>query len=223
MSKIINLFRKYNPDGSAWKDWAFADEDGKFVVYFGKTGTKMQSRIIGDADIQTITKSVGEKEKEGYIAQGTTTLSASNFVVEPQAPKAKSTELYVFQSSDPMLGKSLYMQYAKEVQAPDGIDDYVIEGLTQAKSVIITIMKPASLEQQLFVFGWVIKCISKGLTVNSLFSSDSINFASKLQVVEHLEKRHRGANLARLLVHYQIKEESITDKIRQAAIGNLVF
>jgi len=150
-------------------------------------------------------------------------LSPSNFVVEPQDPKAQSSELYVFQSSDPMLGKDLYMQHAKEVQAPDGIAKNVIVGLTQAKSVIITVMRPASLEQQLFVFGWVAKCISKGLTVNSLFSSDSITFANKFQVVEHLEKRHKGLNLSQLLVHYQIKEESITDKIRQAAIGNLVF
>lgn len=223
MNKTINLYRRFNPDGSPWKDWAFADEDGKFVVYFGKTGTRMQSRIIGQADMQTITKSVGEKEKEGYLSQGATTLNASNFVVEPQAPKAQSSELYVFQSSDPTLGKDLYMQHAKEVQAPDGMNDNVIVGLTQAKSVIVTIMRPATLEQQLFVFGWVTKCISKGLTVNSLFSSDSITFANKLQVVEHLQKRHTGVNLAQLLVHYHIKEESVTDKIRQATIGNLVF
>lgn len=223
MNKTINLYRRFNPDGSAWKDWSFADEDGNLVVYFGKTGTKMQSRIIGQADTQTITKSVGEKVKEGYLSQGAATLSASNFVVEPQAPKAQSSELYVFQSSNPMLGKNLYTQHAKEVQAPDGMNDNVIVGLTQAKSVIITLMRPASLEQQLFVFGWVVKCISKGLTVNSLFSSDTVTFANKLQVVDHLEKRHTGVNLTQLLVRYQVKEESITDKIRQAAIGNLVF
>jgi hypothetical protein len=223
MSKEIVLFRRFNADGSAWKDWAYSKSDGQFVVYFGKTGTKMQSRIIGPAIDSDILKRVGDQEKEGYVAQGTTTLSDNNFVIEPQAPKAKSSELYVFQTDDHDVAKALYMQHAKELQAPPDTNEYVVVVLTQSSKVLVTVMAGASLEHQLFVFGWVAKCLGKGLPVKALFSEDLVIFENKLQVVKHLEKRHTGASLGQLLIHYQIKEESVTEKIRNAASSQLVF
>jgi hypothetical protein len=105
-----SLYRYQNPDGTS-KDWAICDGgDGNIYVYFGKTGKKLQMRIIPPSRFsklgiaEEIEHRTGEQIYDGYnfvsqvqIVDGVVTSVSSDPQLSPieweMARKIDSTEL----------------------------------------------------------------------------------------------------------------------------------